>query len=165
MREEREGVVDADRVKLAVHDHLTRAGWAVTFEVALRPQTDRGARVIDLLATRSARAPGMGPLQWLAVEAKVSRSDFAADVATPAKQAGWRAFAHQHAYAVPAGLVRPEDVPAGSGLLEVDGPVVRWAVRAPVTATDEPAPMWLLRALAYREATAQARLRRAGYRA
>lgn len=162
----REGsVVDAETVKLALHDHLTRAGWAVTFEVALRPQTDRGARVIDVLATRTARVPGAGPLQWLAVEVKVSRADFAADVADPGKQSGWRAFAHQHAYAVPAGLVAPGDVPAGSGLLEVDGPVVRWAVRAPVSGTDEEAPMWLLRALAYREATAQARLRRVGYRA
>lgn len=61
-----------------------------------------------------------GPaIERLAIEVKVTRADFLSDVRNPQKQAPWRALAHRHAFAVPAGLVREDEVPAGSGLIEV----------------------------------------------
>lgn len=147
----------AGEVKGALYRHFTRAGWAVSFEVSRGDV--RSWRVIDALAIRAARRPGIGSLQYLALEVKVSRGDFLADVADPGKQEPWRDFAHQHAFVAPAGLVAAGEVPAGSGLLEVDQEgKVRWVVRAPFTGSCDPAPWWLLRTLAYREARARARL-------
>lgn len=91
--------------------------------------------------------PPAGPsIERLAIEVKVTRADFLSDVRNPDKQAPWRALAHRHAYAVPAGLVRLDEVPAESGLIEVkfgepgDRPVVSFARRAPRSAHD-PGPM------------------------
>ncbi|MEU0078597.1 hypothetical protein ABZY58_11925 [Micromonospora tulbaghiae] len=85
-------------------------------------------------------------IERLAIEVKVSRGDFLSDVRTPEKQAPWRELAHRHAYAVPAGLVRAEEVPAESGLIEVkfgehgDRPVVSFTRRCPRSA-HEPGPL------------------------
>lgn len=85
-------------------------------------------------------------IERLAIEVKVTRADFLSDVRTPEKQAPWRELAHRHAYAVPAGLVRLDEVPAGSGLIEVtfrepgSRPSVSFARRAPRSAHD-PGPL------------------------
>jgi hypothetical protein len=75
----------------------------------------------------------------------VTRADFAQDVREPDKQAPWRELAHRHAYAVPAGLVNPREVPAGSGLLEVTfepgGTSCRFRTNAPRAATAAPLPL------------------------
>ena len=120
---------------------------------------------IDVLVIQRARRAGAGPLDLLALEIKVSRGDFLADVRDPAKQERWRQVAHRHAYAVPAGLVRPDELPAGSGLLTVGeqrdwqpARPVRWAVHARRTAC--PAlPTWLILSLAYRMSGAEAKIR------
>src|SRR5215471_18295625 len=67
---------------------------------------------IDVLVIQRARRADAGPLDLLALEIKVSRGDFLADVRDPAKQERWRQVAHRHAYAVPDGLVRPDELPA-----------------------------------------------------
>lgn len=56
-----------------------------------------------------------------AYEVKVSQSDFRADV-TAAKWHSYLDYAYSVVFAVPAGLVKPEDIPAQCGLL-VRGPV------------------------------------------
>ena len=171
--------------------HFAGQNWASIAEVTIRPagetsadpnawlipKTDaeweaRKARRIDLLCLRTARKQGIGVLERLAIEVKVTRADFLSDVRNPLKQAPWRELAHRHAYAVPEGLVEPSEVPEGSGLLIIktvpgkvwhtyQGPAtaVSWAKRAPYTDTAPAVPSWLTLALAYRTSNAEARAR------
>lgn len=97
-------------------------------------------RRIDLLALRRPpKRTDIGPLETLAIEVKVTRADFLSDVKNPHKQAAWRAAATRHAYAVPAGLVKPDEVPDGCGLIYVkahgstDWGFAEWVARAPYT--------------------------------
>jgi hypothetical protein len=85
----------------------------------------------------------------LAIEIKVSRSDFFDDIRDPGKQAPWRELAGRHAYCVPAGLVAKHEVPADSGLMEVTqldplivggGGRISWARTAPRLAATPPIP-------------------------
>lgn len=113
--------------------------------------------------------PDDGGLERLAIEIKVSRADFFADVRNPDKQKPWRELADRHAYAVPAGLVRLDEVPADSGLIEVraeparDGLTllnrVTWSRRAPRVTTVRPLPLPILMDAFYRTARAEARLK------
>jgi hypothetical protein len=73
-------------------------------------------RSIDVLLLRN-WASGRTGRERIAVEVKVSRGDFFRDTAT--KRAPWEALTHRFAYAVPAGLIGPDEVPAGCWLLEV----------------------------------------------
>lgn len=111
------------QMKRALWQHFTTQGWAVLEEFTTT-DTDttkdwRSDRRIDVLAIRPAKRLDIGPIELLAIEVKVSRSDFLSDVRRPEKQAPWRELAHRHAYAVPAGLVTEGEVPAESGLIEV----------------------------------------------
>ncbi len=92
-----------------------------------RRREQEGATELDLgLPTRAQLASPATPVgddggfERIAIEIKVTRSDFLADVRNPAKQARWRELADRHAYAVPAGLVSASEVPAESGLIEVE---------------------------------------------
>ena len=70
----------------------------------------REGRVIDgVLALQGRR---------IAIEAKVSRSDFRRE--TDAKRAPSWGACHECAYLAPAGVIRPADLPDGWGLWEVD---------------------------------------------
>lgn len=99
-------------------------------------------RRIDLLLIRNSQG-GKVPYERIAIEIKVSRSDFLRE--TPEKRGCWQRVAHRFAYAAPPGLIAPEDVPDGCGLLDVDctgRPYrrVSWRVRAPRNG-HEPEPM------------------------
>lgn len=164
----------------ALYRHFIEQTWAPVVHVAADPahaaEEDRAAgrspRIIDMLLVRTPRKKQLGPIELLAIEVKVTRADFLNDARTPAKQQAWRTIAHRHAYAAPAGLIRPEEVPAGSGLIEVGeaktgalfnaprgtGPAVRWAVRAPYTPTPD-VPASLLLTFAWRAARAEGRAR------
>jgi hypothetical protein len=101
-------------------------------------------------------------IERIAVEVKVTRSDFLTDVRDPAKQTTWRSLTHRHAFAVPAGLVRPEEVPADSGLLYVGEPkfgtvrCVSWEKRAPKGNAPPDLPTSVLWAIMHRCARAEA---------
>ncbi len=101
-----------------------------------------------------------GGIDRFAVEIKVTRADFLHDVANPDKQAPWRDLAHRHAYAVPAGLVNPREVPAGSGLIAVtfrDGEShCKFARNAPRAHTASPLPLTNVLDLAWRLSRAEA---------
>jgi hypothetical protein len=73
--------------------------------------SEKRQRRVDVLAVRAARKPRIGPVELLAVEIKVTRADFLADVRDPHKQARWRDLTHRMAYAVPEGLVKADEVP------------------------------------------------------
>lgn len=55
-------------------------------------------------------------------EVKVSRADFLADVKMPSKRAGYARFSESVCYVAPAGLIAPQEVPDGCGLLEEQTP-------------------------------------------
>lgn len=74
------------------------------------------SRSIDVLLIRN-WASGPRGRERIAVEVKISRGDFFRD--TEAKRAPWLALTHRFAYAVPAGLVTPAEVPDGCALIEV----------------------------------------------
>lgn len=137
-----------------LYAHFSR--WAMVTEVTTQDTSERGApdRRVDVLLLQRDRR--------MAVEVKVTRGDLLADVREPRKQAPWRRLCHQHAYAVPAGLASPGDVPAASGLLFVheqqSAPSYHhatWARRAPVHKA-EPLPPRTLHALLCRLAAAEA---------
>lgn len=150
-------------VKAALWRHYASRDWAVLTEVSLSDGNENFGRArdrrIDVLCVRRAKRPGIGPFELLAIEVKVTRSDFRNDVAHPEKQAPWRALAHRHAYATPAGLVSPEEIPGGSFLITVDDTLTGWdKVRAPRTKVDVKAPTIpprLLMALLYRLSNAE----------
>lgn len=135
----------ARQVEQALWLHFTGSSWAPISEVTITPPGARDLqygdpratpRRIDMLMVRSARKPERdGAIDRLAVEIKVSRADFLSDIAVPEKQAPWREFANRHAYAAPAGLIKVEELPEGSGLLEITeaawGRAVTWVKRAP----------------------------------
>lgn len=160
--------MNADDIRRAIWRHY-RERCAVLFEISTDAQPEVAGTVagqpfklmrrrqIDVLTVNSARKQGIGPLDLLAIEIKVSRSDFFADVKEPQKQGRWRQVAHRHAFAAPEGLLRKEEIPAGSGLITV-GSEVKWAVRAPYGHTPE-LPPWLTLTLAYRLASAEAKIR------
>lgn len=52
----------------------------------------------------------------IALEIKVSRSDFLSE--TDEKRGPWRRFADKFAYVAPTGMIKPEELPPGCGLME-----------------------------------------------
>jgi hypothetical protein len=64
-------------------------------------------------------APHTALTSW-ALEVKVSRSDFLAELAHPRKRDPALAIAHRFAFVTPAGLVKREEIPEGLGLIEVN---------------------------------------------
>lgn len=83
-----------------------------------------------------------------AIEVKVSRADFLRE--TEEKRRPWRKITNRFVYATPAGLLKPEEIPDGCGLWEVDGNAVRIMKRAKSNPKPEPIPHQVLVALAYR---------------
>lgn len=159
----------------SLYGHFVQAGWAGLVEVQATPPQDGTAygdpagkpRRIDLLLIRKPRKPELGDLELLAVEVKVSRADFLSDVRNPHKQAAWRNLAHRHAFAAPAGLIAPGEVPDGSGLIEVrrealvehDYKRVKWAVRAPYGELPPAWPSWLTWTIINRASWSEARVK------
>lgn len=151
----------AETVTQALFTHFANQSWAVVYEI-----TEPSGRRIDVLLARKARRMGIGSVELLAVEVKVSRADFLSDVRRPEKQAPWREIAHRHAYAAPDGLIDKDEVPEGCGLIALGRnkyqpriSEVRWAKRAPYTPTATSMPSWLFTTLAYRASWAEARLK------
>lgn len=164
-------------VTRALWQHFTTQAWSGIAEITA-PSATRWApgqtldqelqkdRRIDLLFARTPKRPGMGHLERLAVEVKVTRADFLNDIRHPEKQAPWREIAHRHAFAVPGDLVDKVEVPDESGLLVIGTQqsysgneilTVKWAKRAPYTDTDPVVPAWMVSTYAYRASWAEGR--------
>ncbi len=91
----------------ALYQHF-HPRYAVLSEVCARPPAPTGGRRDVLLMGRSERRCDvllLGKDERIAVEVKVTRADFLADVRDPSKQATWVALTHRQAYAAPRGLV------------------------------------------------------------
>ncbi|MCD2136020.1 hypothetical protein LQ424_29800 [Rhodococcus qingshengii] len=83
-----------------------------------------------------------------AIEVKISRADFLRE--SEEKRRPWRKITHRFVYATPVGLLRPEEIPDGCGLWEIDGNAVRIIKRARSNPEPEPIPHQVLVAFAYR---------------
>lgn len=131
--------------------YATERGWLTFAELqrqgeATGPGARRTTRQIDFVAVNrweSRRG------QVVAVEVKVDRADFAREVETPEKRAAWEDVASEFWFATPAGLVQPDEVPEGCGLLEVWGQKLRARKRAQARKTAGADPP-LLRAIVRR---------------
>lgn len=64
------------------------------------------------------------------VECKVTRADFLADAAKPFRLKPQQGVGCERFYLAPAGLVRPEELPIGWGLLELRGGRIEVALRS-----------------------------------
>lgn len=180
-----DGPWTAREVTRALFGHFTGQSWAPMVEVNVQPEerlrdalADRSGaaqlpdevwertrgRRVDMLLARRARKPGIGDIERLAIEVKVSRADFLTDVRNPFKQKPARDLAHRHAFAVPDGLVDPSEVPADSGLIVVrrlshnqHAVMCEWKKRAPYSKVPPgPLPDWMILTFAYRAAWAEA---------
>lgn len=93
-------------------------GDRATQEQALAAWYDsQKIRSIDVLLINNHRS-GRVPFERIAIEVKVSRGDFLRETAS--KRGAWEALAHRFAYCVPRGMLRPEEIPSGCWLIEVD---------------------------------------------
>lgn len=116
--------MSADEIVQAIREEFTplSASLAGTDEWSLLEQVPSAGvphsrtRIIDVLLMRN-WSSGKQPYERIAVEVKVSRADFFRD--TSEKRAPWETLAHRFAYAPPAGLVAPDEVPEGCWLMEV----------------------------------------------
>lgn len=175
----------ADELQRALWRHYGATGrCAVLVEVAApdlerRRETigalERSRRLSDLERIRLERhlpySRRVDVLLWglqggsIALELKVTRADYLADVRDPDKQRVWRELAGRHAYCAPAGLIGRGELPADSGLLEVQrtsgGWACSWARTAPRLAghRQPELPAQVLAALAYRTSHAEAWVR------
>lgn len=72
-------------------------------------------------------------------EIKVSRADFLSDLKKPEKRAGYARFSDSVIYVAPGGMIKPEEIPDGCGLLEERAPgqftIVKRAKRKKISLT------------------------------
>lgn len=121
-------VVQALRVAYGIAGSmLVQDEWSLLTEVPLRAPRTLGAhvyderqyggdtRTIDVLVTRNWPS-GIG-YRRLAFEVKVSKADYRRE--TDIKRLPAERAAHQTFYAAPVGLIEPESLPEGWGLVEV----------------------------------------------
>jgi hypothetical protein len=153
--------------------HFTAQSWFLVPQVSTladdeeNTYRDQMLRRIDALAVRKPRKQGIGAVETLAIEVKVTREDWKRDLDNPGKQQAWRDAAHRHVYAVPAGLVHPDETPEGSGLLTVAFTgstgygTVEWAKRIgyPVNNPERPIPDGTLRTMFARLAQLEGKTR------
>ncbi|MBU0777610.1 hypothetical protein KKF82_05080 [Patescibacteria group bacterium] len=78
-------------------------------------------------------------LEKVAYEIKVSRSDFKHELENPLKRKAAMDLSHKFFFAAPVGLILPEQIPDGCGLIEVrEDFTCRIAKRAPWRECDTP---------------------------
>lgn len=87
----------------------------------------------------------------VAYEIKVSRSDFLREMDQPQKRADAERLANQCFFVTPAGLVKPDEIPQGWGLLEATKAGLRRKKVAQQRVIDPP-PIWFVASLARRTA-------------
>jgi len=96
--------------------HDTAKGW--TFFAELRDGTGWDRRTIDAFAFGTWQSQ---KYRAIAYEIKVSRGDFAREIADPTKRAPWETVAGECYFVTPPSLVERDEVPEGWGLLESRG--------------------------------------------
>lgn len=106
--------VTSGQINSAISARFCAPEWATLFEV--RSATGMRGRT-SYLDAFTARLWG-DAVRTIAFEVKVSRSDFMREIADPSKRVFAETVANECFFAVPAGLVRVDEVPEDWGLME-----------------------------------------------
>lgn len=129
------------------HTGRRKEEWALFTE--LRSAVGFGpARYLDLLALGTWKSSGY---RAIAYEVKVSRADFAKELANPEKRAFAESIAEECYFATPAGLLRPDEVPEGWGLIVAQANGLK-VVKRPTQRAPRPWPREFVCAMARRAA-------------
>lgn len=122
----REVTMDDDELVEQLVAEATAAGklrpWALEDPRRARKSVSYGSakpvrrRIDVLLVSHKNSKSAKIPRERIALEIKVSRADFLSE--TDEKRGPWRRFADKFAYVAPAGMIKPEELPAGCGLIE-----------------------------------------------
>ena len=120
--------ITADDLITRLHDRFSSPEWASFSELRDRTGFSGRPRTIDFFALNTYPSKRF---RTVAVEVKVSRSDFMREIDNPDKRETFESQASEFWFCCPAGLVKPDEVPEGCGLLETrgDGLVRRVAPR------------------------------------
>lgn len=112
----------------AMHSRIgDRDEWAMFLELNIGTGA-RGGRWIDLWVVNMYPSKGN---KKIAYEIKVSRGDFLRELEDPAKRSGAEACSNECYFVAPAGLINPQELPEGWGLIELTTSGLRKKVVAP----------------------------------
>lgn len=87
----------------------------------------------------------------ISFEIKASRGDFLHEIKDPAKRTAAMYLANQYYFATPKGLVDPDELPEGTGLMEISNSTAKVKVQAPVRRIEP--PTWGFMATVARQAS------------
>lgn len=121
-----------------------RGEWASFDEVRNGTGFGRETRYMDLFAINCWPSK---KFRSCAYEVKVDRSDFMREILDPSKRAFAEKVAMECWFATPAGLVKPDEVPEGWGLVTVDSAGKLKTLKMPAQRKPEPWPMSFIAAL------------------
>lgn len=140
--------VEANRARCAPHHDLgstlatwlARNGRACWTNIELKVRNAESLQLVrpDVFSINATLDPTR--VDATVHEVKVSRSDFLADIAKPTKRAGYAAISERFYYVAPEGMLKPEEMPEGAGLLEARGEdfvVAKRCKRRPVSLAPE----------------------------
>jgi hypothetical protein len=109
-------------------------------EGRIQEQIDHPGR-IDCWAIglgQSSRWIKEGELTAYAIEIKVARSDFRADLQNPQKQRWALMYSNLFYFCAPKGLIKPDELPPYAGLLECQNRLIHKTIEAPWRDKDRP---------------------------
>jgi hypothetical protein len=128
--------------------YFTGNGWAVVTELKPAAGYAGEQRRLDVFAIECSPSKGV-PKH--AVEVKVSRGDWLRELKQPLKRRMAMAISNYFWIAAPEGIVKPEELPAMCGLLEIpaDWETAQrfgygWMVKHPAEYRDAVRPTWAL---------------------
>lgn len=102
-------------IKAILKKKYTSPGWVFLDELRLGTgYASSSNRYMDGFAIYT-----WGDLETKAFEIKVSRSDFLLEMKKPSKRRQALAFSNKFYFVTPPGLLKPEEIPSDSGLIEV----------------------------------------------
>ncbi len=138
--------MNANEVKFALNKMFSaKKGWLTVEELFVHGFD----RYIDLWAMRVHTLDDGKKWEYQfkylsihAIEIKISRSDFQAEMKTPAKSLAAKSFSNFFSFAAPRGIIDPDELPRGIGLIEFSGAKGKW-IRYPKYTRAEP-PGWEL---------------------
>lgn len=119
--------ISAADIRRALLKRYPTPGWRVFFEVA-NATGSRGERRIDALALGIWPSTGH---EIIGIEIKVSKSDFARELADPSKSQALMRYCTRWQIACPAGLLSADDLPANWGLISLRAAGVFSVVKKP----------------------------------
>lgn len=137
--------MNAHEIKYALHKMFpAKDGWLTVEELFIHGfdrYIDLWALRVDTINHRIANFR-FRYLSVHAIEIKVTRADFNSEMKEPAKRLAAQSFSNYFSFAAPRGIIDPDELPRGIGLIEFRGSKPKF-VRDPEFTRVEP-PRWEL---------------------